>query len=184
MKDFFAWLATAATLTFALPVAGGQNDPELPALFAQLRAAPSAESASPIEERIWQLWTISGVEEVDQLMAVGLNAMAGSDAGLALAVFDEMVKRAPDFAEGWNKRATVHYMLGNLDESVADIEKTLELEPNHFGALSGLGLINLALDRDAAALDAFEAALKIHPHMAGADSTIRALRDKVKGKGI
>jgi tetratricopeptide (TPR) repeat protein len=184
MKDFFVWLATAATLTFALPVAGGQNDPALPALFAQLRAAPSAEAAGPIEERIWRLWTISGVDEIDQLMAVGLNAMAGREADLALAVFDEMVKRAPDFAEGWNKRATVHYMLGKFDESVADIEKTLALEPRHFGALSGLGLINLALDRDAAALEAFETALKIHPHMAGADSTIRELRDKVKGKDI
>jgi len=184
MKEFFTWLATAATLTFALPVAGGQNDPRLPALFAQLKAAPSAEAANEVEQQIWQLWIISGNDEIDQLMAVGLHAMAGRDLGVALAVFDEMVKRAPDFAEGWNKRATVHYMMGNYEQSVADIEKTLELEPRHFGSLSGLGLVNLALGRDAAALEAFEAALKIHPHLSGADSTIRELRDKVKGKGI
>jgi tetratricopeptide (TPR) repeat protein len=184
MKEFLAWLATAATLTFALPVAGGQNDPRLPALFDRLKAAPNEEAANEVEQQIWRLWLVSGIEEIDRLMAVGLHAMAGRELPLALAVYDEMVKRAPNFAEGWNKRATVHYMLGNHAQSAADIEKTLALEPRHFGALSGLGLVHLALGREGAALDAFEAALKIHPRLPGADTTIRELREKVKGRGI
>ena len=184
MKNFLTWLATAATLSFALPVAGGQNDARLPSLFDQLKSAPNEAAADRIEQQIWRLWIASGNEEIDRLMTVGLEAMAGQDIDLALAVFDEMVKRAPGFAEAWNKRATVHYMLGNMERSVADIEKTLELEPRHFGALSGLGMVCLALGRDAAALEAFEAALDIHPYLPGADSTIRELRDKVRGKGI
>lgn len=184
MKNFLTWLATAATLTFVLPVSGGQNDPRLPALFDALKTAPSDAYANQIEQEIWRAWIVSGNEEIDQLMAIGLQAMAGRDPTLALAVFDEMVKRAPNFAEGWNKRATVHYMLDNYAESIADIEKTLALEPRHFGALSGLGLVNLALRRDAAALDAFEAALKIYPRMPGAESSIRELRDRLKGRGI
>ncbi len=184
MKEFFTWLATAATLSFALPVAGGQNDARLGPLFDQLKAAPDEDAADRAEQQIWRLWIVSGNEEVDRLMAIGLNAMAGRDLALALTAFDEMVKRAPNFAEGWNKRATVHYLLGEFEKSAGDIEKTLALEPRHFGALSGLGLVNLALGREAAALDAFEAALKIHPYLPGADSTIKELREKVKGKGI
>lgn len=178
------WLGAAAALTFAVPTQGAQNDPRLGPLFEQLLDAASPEDAQPVEQAIWQVWLLSGNGAVDAQMLRGLQAMGTGDNAAALAAFDAAIAAQPDFAEAWNKRATVNYMMGRLDASVIDIQKTLELEPRHFGALSGLGLINLALGRDREALKAFEAALKIHPHLPGADGHIRELRDKIRGKGI
>jgi len=184
MKRVMAWMAAAATLSFAVPTVGGQNDPRLPPLFKALRDADSAEEAAPIEARIWTIWTITGDTGIDGLMAVGLAAMSAERYDDALRVFDRIVARQPDFAEGWNKRATVHYLMGEYRKSAADIERTLALEPRHFGALSGLGLVELVRGHEEKALEAFERALAIHPHMAGADTHIRALRDRLKGRRI
>ncbi len=184
MRRFMHWLATAATLTFAVPTQAGQNDPRLDVLFDNLKTAPTEEEAKPFEDAIWRVWMMSGNGSVDAEMLRGLHAMAQEDNETALEAFERVVAMQPDFAEGWNKRATVNYLLGRFDESVIDIQKTLALEPRHFGALSGLGLINLALGRDRQALEAFEAALRIHPHMPGADGHIRELREKFRGKGI
>ena len=117
-------------------------------------------------------------------MALGLHAMGARDYPQALAAFDRIIETKPDFAEGWNKRATLHYLTGNHQRATEDIEHVLALEPRHFGALSGLGLIALALGEPEQALEAFETALMIHPNMAGADTHIQALRDKLKGRGI
>lgn len=184
MKRVMAWMAAAATLTFAVPTVGGQNDPRLPTLFKALRSSGSAEEAAPIEARIWAIWSMTGDSGVDGLMAVGLAAMSAERFDDALRVFDRIVTRQPDFAEGWNKRATVHYMMGEYRKSAEDIERTLALEPRHFGALSGLGLVELARGNEERALEAFERALAIHPHMAGADTHIQALRDKLRGRRI
>lgn len=184
MKRVMAWMATAATLSFALSAAGGQNDPRLPALFDALSAADSAEDAAPIEAQIWALWTSSGEAGIDRLMAHGLAAMSVQNYPEALTVFGRIVEQMPDFAEAWNKRATVHYLMGDYQRSTEDIEHVLALEPRHFGALSGLGLIALAIGEPEQALDAFDTALMIHPNMAGADTHIQALRDKLKGRGI
>ena len=184
MKNFMHWLVTAATLTFAVPVQGAQNDPRLDALFAELRDAATTEDAAPIEQNIWNIWLLSGNGEVDAHMLRGLHAMGKGDNEVALESFDKLVAAQPDFAEGWNKRATVNYLLGRFDASVIDIQKTLALEPRHFGALSGLALINLALSREREALKAFEAALRLHPNFPGAETHIRELQEKLRGKGI
>ena len=178
------WLAAAATLTFAVPTLAGQNDPRLGPLFERLRDAETPEEAEPVERAIWQVWLLSGNGAVDANMLRGLQAMQTGDNDVALAAFDAAIAAQPDFAEAWNKRATVNFVLGRYDASVADIQKTLELEPRHFGALSGLGMINLALGRDREALRAFDAALNIHPHLPGAESHIRDLRERIQGKGI
>jgi tetratricopeptide (TPR) repeat protein len=110
--------------------------------------------------------------------------MSGQDLDDALAAFDELVRLAPDFAEGWNKRATLHYLMGNLSASLADIDRTLKLEPRHFGALSGRGLVYLALGREEPALAAFDAALAIYPNLQGRDTHIKKLREKLRGQRI
>ena len=184
MKRFLAWLATAATLTFALPGAASQDDPRLDALFGKLQSSQDIAEAQAVEQIIWRVWLVSGDDKIDAIMAHGVRAMTFNDHAVALRAFDEIVRRAPGFAEGWNKRATIHYLLGNYVASAADIESTLALEPRHFGALSGLGLVRLAQGDEAKALDAFEAALKVHPHLPGADSRIKELRQKVQGKKI
>ncbi|MGE3936536.1 MAG: tetratricopeptide repeat protein, partial [Rhodospirillaceae bacterium] len=173
-----------ATLTFTFPAVADQTVPQLDSLFERLRVTPDAAEAAEFEGQIWRLWTVTGNPIVDRFVALGLEAMAAEDYGSALTVFDEVVKMVPDYAEGYNKRATIHYLTGDLDASEADIAETLKREPRHFGALSGLGLVNLARGREADALAAFDRALAVHPHLPGANTHIRALREKLKGRGI
>jgi len=174
-------LAAAIVLAVAVLLAAGpaaladQSDGRLDGLFARLQAAGPAE-ALRVEGEIWQIWTQSDDGAVRGLMGDGLAAMQRGDYRHALAKFDQMVVIAPGFAEGWNKRATVHYLLGNYGQSLSDIAKTLELEPRHFGALSGRGLVYVKLEDERRALEAFEAALAVHPHLAGAATNAEQLR--------
>ena len=142
-----------------------QKDPRLTELFEGLAAATSGLEAAPIEQRIWQLWADADDDAVDRVMATGTHAMAVGDGAGALEAFNAAVARKPDFAEAWNKRATLYYLLRRYAESIADIEQTLELEPRHFGALSGLALIREAQNRPFEALEALERASQIHPQL-------------------
>jgi len=159
-----------------------QTDPRLDALFVQLQEVPNAAQARAVELEIWSIWMQSGRERVDELMAQGARQMSAGRLDAALDTFDRVVERAPEFAEGWNKRATVHYLQDNLAQSVADIRRTLELEPRHFGALSGMGLILLKRGDRAGGLEAFEAVLRIHPHAAGIREEVERLREALRGK--
>jgi tetratricopeptide (TPR) repeat protein len=114
-------------------------------------------------------------------MRRGMTAMAGGDHEEALRSFDRMVAKAPDFAEAWNKRATVLFLMGRYEDSVLDIQRTLQLEPRHFGALSGLGLIYDAVEEPAAAIRSLEAALEINPHLHGTREHIATLQEKLQG---
>jgi tetratricopeptide (TPR) repeat protein len=173
--------------TVALGLSDGradQSDPRLKALFESLRNAPSPEAAAGVEGQIWEIWAKSGDASLDQVFQVGSHAMAIGDTNTALKIFDAIVQKAPNFAEGWNKRATIHYMMGNYEASLADIDRTLELEPHHFGALAGLGLVNIGLDRDEAALDAFERVLKVDPQSQSARQNIEIVKQRIKDKSI
>ena len=117
-------------------------------------------------------------------MEDGVAAMSRRDYRRALSRFEQMVAIAPDFAEGWNKRATVHYLMGNYSASLGDIVRTLELEPRHFGALSGRGLVYVALEDEQRALEAFEQALAIHPNLVSAAVNAEALRKSLREKQI
>ncbi|MFQ5774259.1 MAG: tetratricopeptide repeat protein [Kiloniellaceae bacterium] len=180
--------AIALLLSLALAPAGlgraDQNDPRLDELFARLKAASDPQAARDIEMNIWHIWIVSDDEVVGTLMAQGMAAMARRDYRAALGKFDQMVTIAPDFAEGWNKRATVHYLLGNYERSLHDIDRTLALEPRHFGALSGRGLVYVALKKDELALESFEAALEIHPLLPGAGYNAEALRRRLGNREI
>lgn len=162
-----------------LPGSGAcdQTDPRLGPLFEQLKTATQPEAASSIERRIWEIWLESSDPAVESLMEDGVGAMNRGDYGAALETFDQMVVLAPEFAEAWNKRATVHYVLGNLHESLADIDATLKLEPHHFGALSGRGLVYVKLGDYEQALSAFEDALDVSPQSAGPLANAKALRE-------
>jgi tetratricopeptide (TPR) repeat protein len=176
-------LAIAVALA-AAPAAADQTDSRLKRLFADLNAAPNAETARPIEQAIWGAWSESSEEVVNLLMEQGVFAMSRRDYRAALRSFDQMVVLAPEFAEGWNKRATVHYLLGNYAESLADIAETLKLEPRHFGALSGRGLVYLELEEEALALESFEAALEIYPKAPGANHNAEVMRRRLGDKEI
>lgn len=177
-------LAAVLVLGLSVPSAADQKDPKLPALFALLEAARSPLEALYAEQQIWQLWTVSPDAEVELLMRRAAVLMSADQFEPAIDVLDTVVEVAPDFAEGWNRRATAYYLNDDFPASVADIQKTLELEPRHFGALSGLGLIYTALEEYEGALKAYERVLEIHPQNPIAQQRVLELRDKVKGKAL
>jgi tetratricopeptide (TPR) repeat protein len=182
---WIAALPVALVLTLSpMPAAADQTDPRLDHLFDILKKTTNSFEAQAAEQQIWLLWMASPDDTVNLLMARGVDAMSAQDLETAFKVFTDMVEIAPDFAEGWNKRATVLYLLGAYPESIADIDRTLELEPRHFGALSGLGLWNVELEHDDAALDAFERALTVNPHMAGVRANAEMMRQRIEDKKI
>lgn len=174
----------ASLLLAALPARADQNDPRLPPLFDILQTTQDPLEARLAEQRIWRVWMASGDDTVNLLMQQGTAAMSAQDLKTAFRIFTDMIQIAPEFAEGWNKRATVLYLLGAYPESIADIDRTLELEPRHFGALAGLGLCNAELDHEEAALDAFERALAVNPHLDGARANAELMRRKIDGNKI
>ena len=182
MSRLIASLMLAMLL--GLPAAADQNSPSLDPLFERLKSAADPMEAYSLEQRIWGIWIRADDSSVDSRMADGIRLMQGGHFIGSLAAFEDVVQMAPDHAEGWNKRATVHYLMGDFDASVRDIQKTLELEPRHFGALSGMGLIYSALGNDAAALKVYQRVLEIHPNQFGLADRVLELMRKIEGSEI
>lgn len=152
-------------------------------LLDELKAADTATEAEAITEQIWRHWFEVDNAQARQLMNQAQLARRAGAFDDALAFLDRIVKLAPDYAEGWNQRATVLFMLRRDDESVADIQRVLALEPRHFGALSGLGLIHLRARNWPAALVALERALAVHPFLSQR-TLIPKLREHLKGQPL
>lgn len=155
----------------------------LDALFRALQGAPSLPAAKAIEGRILLEWHQSGDEEIDRLFRGALVAMEVRAFRSALRVLDRIVAEKPDFAEGWNKRATVYYYVAEYDRSLADIERTLALEPRHFGALAGLGMIMQDTGNLPGAIAAFERAVAVNPSLLNLKQAIEQLKPLVE-RGI
>jgi tetratricopeptide (TPR) repeat protein len=180
-----------AALALLLAVAVGapasqaaQDDPRLDGLFERLKVAPDLVVARGLEAEIWGIWGEGPDEAASGMLLAGSEAMARRAWPTALRQFDALIERRPRFAEAWNKRATLYYLMGDYPRSVADIQRTLALEPRHFGALSGLGLIFVAVGKTEPALRSFEAALAIHPYLPGARQHVEALRQQLKGEQL
>ncbi len=156
---------------------------ELDTLFDRLAASAESESEG-IQNRIWAIWSASGSDSMDLLLARAVAAMQAQDYELALRFLDDLVRLDPGFAEGWNKRATVYFLLQEYGRSVADIERTLALEPRHFGALSGLGMILERLGDKKGALTAYRRGLEVHPHLQGAIEGVERLAPDVDGRSL
>lgn len=137
----------------------------LEVLFERLAEAPSKERADKIAGNIRRLMLRSGSPTIDLLMVQANAAMREKNLSSALDVLDAVTRLAPEYPEGWNMRATVHFMRKDYGRSVADIERVLALEPRHWGALTGLAMILVSLDEDRAALTAMDEALAVHPHL-------------------
>ena len=157
---------------------------KLDQLFKDLKASTDQAAADAIVLEIWRLWGQSGRPEVDRLLGEAVDHMRSGQNERALAILDQVVGMAPEFAEGWNKRATVLYMLDEHDRSLADIGRVLELEPRHFGAIAGAGLIAIARNQWKAALAAFRRALAVNPFLYERNELIPALEKKVEGDPI
>jgi tetratricopeptide (TPR) repeat protein len=141
-------------------------------LFLSLRKAKTEKAAADIANDIRQEWTHSGSATVDLLMQW---------ADAAVARKDQVIVLKPKFAEGWNRRATIHYMMNNYSKSMVDIQKTLELEPRHFGALSGMGVIFLDLKRNEQALQAYEKVLEVYPLLRDVQKQVGILEEQLAG---
>lgn len=161
-----AALAGPVALTvFVAPAQAQSQTQQLDELFAALKSAPDQARAQRITGEIWTLWTQPDDPVLAERMAGVLSRLGMSDLSGAMAQLDKLVVDYPDYAEGWNQRATVNFLLGRYDESLADIEVTLRLEPRHFGALAGRSLIHLQRDERDLALEAIKQALDIHPFL-------------------
>jgi tetratricopeptide (TPR) repeat protein len=152
----------------------------LEALFAEL-ANPGNENWRSTQAQIYAAWNHSGSPSMDLLAQRADTAMEEQDLETALSFLDDLVRLAPDYAEGWNKRATVHFLRDQYGRALEDIARTLTLEPRHFGAYAGLGIILDRLGDKKGALEAYRRAIAIHPHLPGAAEGIRKLTREVEG---
>lgn len=168
----------------AAPAAADQNDPRLDPLFRRLSEADGPREARAIAAAIWSIWYQHPDDSVEALMRAGRAALDDGDHQGALFAFDDAVRKAPNYAEAWNARATTHYMLGNYQRSLADIRRTLTLEPRHFGALSGRGLCHMKLDHPEKAIRAFERSLEINPFQPGVRAHLKRLRGELEGRAL
>ena len=165
--------------------AADQRDPDLDGLFSELQRVTSDAAAKDVVAEIWQRWTaFEDDPRATSLMAIGIRQMNLGQLRNAERIFTEIISAHPTQAEAWNKRATVRFMRGDDKGSRSDIARVIDLEPRHFGALSGLGIINMRSGDLPAALQAFEAAVRVNPHMDQAEAMIRELRATLRGRAL
>ena len=153
--------------------------PDAPLLHERLRDE-SAFVRRFAEQGLWLLWTRSGDAEVDQLMASASDEMQAGRYRQAISVLTTIIQKKPDFAEGWNRRATVYYLDGQFEKSIADCHEVLKRNPGHFGALSGMGQIYLQLEDWGNALQWYRRALEVNPNMLGVEMNVRMLEEKLR----
>ena len=167
---------------FPLGLMADQKDPKLDELFAALMGTTEKSEASTITNLIWDIWLRTEDEEASQLMNQAIRSMSVGSFVKAREEFSEVIELEPEFAEAWNKRATVNYLMGDFSQSISDCEHVLALEPRHFGALSGLGLIYTELKNPELALDAFKEALEVNPFMPNILENIKHLEKEIRKK--
>ena len=151
--------------------------------FVEL-ADPDNADWQRAEADIQREWSKSGSPAFDLLLMRGRAAMEAGDLQAAIEHLTALTDQAPDFAEGWNARATAYYLAGLYGPSIVDIEHVLALEPRHFGALAGLGLILRETGRDADAIRAFRESLAIHPHQDGISQALKELEQAASGTDL
>lgn len=180
MKKILSTVLIVFTVSAVVIAHADQNDPRLETLFVKLKEISNVRQAQFLTAAIWEIWTVHDNDQINDLYIKGDMAMRNHDSQAALEYFNQMIELAPDFAEGWNKRATVYYLMGDYHASLADITETLKLEPRHFGALSGRGLCYLELQRFQPALNAFKKALEVNPWLPEAKKNIEMLKRLIK----
>jgi len=154
---------------------------DAPLLHERLRDE-SGLVRSYAEQGLWLLWSRSGEAAIDALMAKGAEEMEADRLDDAVKTFSEVIRRKPDFAEGWNKRATAYYLAADFQRSLHDCDEVLKRNPKHFGALSGAGQIHYALENYELALVWFRRALEVNPNMVGVEMNIQRAKERLQQK--
>jgi tetratricopeptide (TPR) repeat protein len=153
-------------------------------LFSDLKRERNEKAAERIAGSIWSEWFQSGSASIDLMMQWSQKAVEEKKFDVALDFLDQVVTLQPAYAEGWNRRATVHFMMNNFGKSMSDIDRTLQLEPRHFGALSGLAQIMAVTGHKQSALEAWQRVLGIYPMMRSAQDQVGTLSEELAGEGI
>ncbi|HEY3067807.1 MAG TPA: tetratricopeptide repeat protein [Methylomirabilota bacterium] len=148
---------------------------DVPGLVRALRDADTVVRALA-ENALWRVWSRSGDADIDRLFALGVEQMSQRQLEEAVETFTRIIERRPEFAEGWNKRATVYFMQGELERSLADCDEVIKRNPYHFGVLSGYGMIYLQRDEPTRALSYFERALAVNPNLHSVEEAVEVLR--------
>lgn len=183
ISQVLKYTVTAFLLVSCLQVPAWADEAELEALFEGLKTADAAQAAQ-IESRIQELWSNSGSPSMDLLLERGRDALMEGNVVLAIQHFSALIDHAPDFAEGYNGRATAYFQQGRYGLSLEDIQHTLALNPRHFGAMSGLALILEELDRPKDALAAWRAVERINPNREGLSDAVHRLEVMVEGQAL
>lgn len=186
MKLPFVILNCAVSVFLSIaPLAAEEVGEEnaLDKLFIQL-AEPDQTEWKSIEEAIWRNWSDSGSASMNLLLQRGRQALSVGNTILAIEHFTALIDHAPDFAEGWNMRATAYFGAGKYGLSIADVQRTLALNPRHFGALQGLARMLEEMNDFDNALTALRAAYAIHPHRPGIKEGIERLERKTSGRDL
>ena len=154
-------------------------------LFEQLKKVNNAATAFEIEMKIWNIWSTHPIHDnLTQLLAKGSDLMSKRELEPAYKIFSTIIDSAPDWAEGWNKRATVLYLMGRYQDSLKDINEVLKRESRHFGALSGQGLVQTELKNYEKAIKSYQAVQKIYPSIRAAKIMIPQLKKLIKDESI
>lgn len=185
MKKIFIFVFLSFSL-FSLSFASNQNQGiELDQLFDQLKKTNELNTAKEIENKIWKNWSMHSIDEIlTETLAIGTELMNRGKFVQAHTIFSNIIKKEPDWAESWNKRATVLYLMKKYQSSLDDIEKALTLEPRHFGALSGQGLVYIKLGEYEKAIESYKKAQKIYPIIDSAKKMIPQLKELIKNEAI
>ena len=179
------FLATAMLLLAYAPANADQTDPKLDTLYAALQTSLSNVSASSLEREIWAIWTrYPDDQAINRQMDRAIKMMNAGRLDDAEAMFSAIISRKPAFAEAWNKRATVRFFRGDDAGSANDILQVIKLEPRHFGALSGLGMIKVRGGDLQGALQAYRAAQRINPFLPNIEVIIDKLGQRLNGRAL
>ena len=154
-------------------------------LFEQLKKSSNTSVAFEIELKIWNIWSTHPTQnKLTQSLANASDLMSQGKLEKSYKIFSTIIDIAPDWSEGWNKRATVLYLMGRYQDSLNDINEVLKRESRHFGALSGQGLVHVKLKNYEKAIKSYQAAQKIYPSIKAAKIMIPQLEELIKGKAI
>ena len=157
---------------------------ELDRLFIELKKNIPSKSAN-IEQQIWLLWsTHPSDKKLTALLDEGSKLVQDQKLYKAISVFTDAIDLDPNWAEAWNKRATVFYMVGEFEKSQNDIDKVLKLEKRHFGALAGQGLVNIQLQNYEKAIKSYQMAEEIYPGMNSPKLMIKQIEEIIKSQSI
>ena len=161
------------------------RDVKLNLLFEELKKSNNDSVTLEIEMKIWNIWSTHPTQEkLTQLLSKGSSLMSTGELETAYKIFSTIIESTPDWAEGWNKRATVLYLMGRYQESLKDIDEVLKRESRHFGALSGQGLVHIKLKNYEKAIESYEAVQKIYPSISSAKVMIPRLEKIIRDEAI